>query len=122
MTREARASIGQPGADQDDAEAFAQRFLEWCVSIGQTGKFDWPHVVNLASEFAEFENLKAPSAMKLSKALSACGISGRMRYLKSGEVGYRAKKEKGVQRPRVRELHIASTAQHRFLVVGERYG
>ncbi len=67
------------------AEAFAKRFLVWCVDIGITGPIDWPKLFELSQSYAVEAEIRSVSYMALAKSLTKLGVKKTSRQLKNGE-------------------------------------
>jgi len=80
---------------------FAERFLAWCASAGYRGEIDWPRLCALACEFAEFDGLRLPTEMALSKALSSFNLPKSTRLVTDDETGVVSAKRSTAKRKRV---------------------
>ena len=116
------ASAKPPRSSLRYALAFAGRFMQWCGDNEIVGRVDWPRLLLLADEFAEYENRRRVTPMALAKALARLGIEKSWRPILPHERGVVSYERSQAQHPRVTvyiipeksELHKPAGSQLRL--------
>jgi hypothetical protein len=95
-------NVGKPLSSLSAALPFARRLLIWLDNVGINGEIDWPKLVTLSHEFAEFSGLRPISERALARALSQLGVPKTVRNISAHEKGIVSLRKSKAKRPRVR--------------------